>query len=1418
VCLNTCAAAQCGDGVIQSGVDQCDDGNVVNTDGCLNTCVTARCGDGVLRAGLETCDDGNTNNTDACLNTCVPARCGDGVVQAGSEQCDDGNTSNTDGCLNTCRTAYCGDSFVRAGAEQCDDGNLANTDDCLDTCLVAACGDGFLRTGVEACDDANQSNTDACLNTCVAARCGDGVLQAGVEGCEDGNNQSDDGCSPLCGTEEGHFFETEPNNSQAMTNGPVNVPVIVHGATAAGGDRDYVAFIIPAVADVRLETSDAVGPPSCEGIDTVLDLIGPEGAIRASNDNVGDGRCSLLDPSTGPGTERLAPGTYYARITSNSDSPASTYQLFITFTALCGDGFRTNSETCDDGNAVAGDGCDTSCIAEPGHTFEYGNNDSPATATVLGVPTATAHAGIGPRSPADQDYFRFSVPVTSDVRIETFGATGQPSCGIDTVVQLFGPDGVTQLSINDDGGIPNCSLIDPLSASFPGARGLPPGNYFVRVTSYAQVSLIPAYQLRITLAAQCGNGAREGSEVCDDGNLEAGDGCSPECRAEPRHIFESGPNESAGGSQLVGTPNVTVHAAINGGADEDYFQFFVPNYADVVIQTFDATGVTCAGVDTVISLLTDAAEEFAFNDNGGIPNCSRLDKTSFPILGGLYPGVYYVRVASSAQQPIPAYTLKISFVELCGDGIREGAETCDDGNAASSDGCTSYCALEPGHLFETEPNDTTSGASNLGTAAVTAHGAISTPADQDFFRITLTTVTDLKLETFDATGAPNCNSIDTLLALQFAGDDTVIAADDDLGVNRCSLLDPAGNPALRALSPGEYDVRVTAFGNASTIPGYRLVVSFAATCGNGQREGSEVCDDGNLNNGDGCSRVCRAEAGHFFERESNGTAGTADAVGVPRVTIHGAINPGTDQDWFRFTLNGTTDVMLQTFDAGGTACAGIDTIVTLYRADGSTVIASNDDGGLPRCSLIDPAGVPAVRLLAAGTYYARVTSYVNTVIDGYVLRITTPNSPPHASLTATPNFGKFPLTVTLNASGSYDLDGTIPLYMWDFNGDGMDDDGSLLPTITHVYTGAGRFDPRVTVYDSASPPSTASASASVRVISGGWRTVYLGPSSSELPQTVVGEVNGRISVAVCDTPYLEFTQALDVDGNAFSPRRPVFNNARLPGGLVSLPGNVPGIAYRNYDDGGVSFIRATGPSGQTWGAPVPVGPDVEGGSGSLKMGVALVNGYPAVAYGPRRFQYVGATSLSGDTWGTPVVVGSLFNHSQPVSLVMVNFRPAMVFSNSDSAWSTVFARATAADGSTWGPSAGVGEDMYQSVLHVVNGRPAIVSVDARSVVQFVLANDADGTSWGPTQVVFNGGSSRFVSNPVMAVFNGVPVVAFQGPLDELMYTEALDPEGSAWAPHVEVAAYGTNPALAIVNGLPAISYGIPYGNWVAVMH
>lgn len=199
-CLSFCASASCGDGFVFAVVEDCDDGNLDDTDACLTDCSAASCGDGFLRAGFEDCDDGNTDDTDMCVGRCTLAVCGDGFVLAGTEECDDADNDESDACLGDCTSASCGDGFVQTGVEACDDGNMVDDDACNNMCMGAPCGDGIVN-GTEECDDMNDDDTDACLSTCAAAACGDGYVQTGVEGCDDGNTDSGDGCGATCATE-----------------------------------------------------------------------------------------------------------------------------------------------------------------------------------------------------------------------------------------------------------------------------------------------------------------------------------------------------------------------------------------------------------------------------------------------------------------------------------------------------------------------------------------------------------------------------------------------------------------------------------------------------------------------------------------------------------------------------------------------------------------------------------------------------------------------------------------------------------------------------------------------------------------------------------------------------------------------------------------------------------------------------------------------------------------------------------------------------------------------------------------------------------------------------------------------------------------------------------------------------------------
>jgi hypothetical protein len=117
------------------------------------------------------------------------------------------------------------------------------------------------------------------------------------------------------------------------------------------------------------------------------------------------------------------------------------------------------------------------------------------------------------------------------------------------------------------------------------------------------------------------------------------------------------------------------------------------------------------------------------------------------------------------------------------------------------------------------------------------------------------------------------------------------------------------------------------------------------------------------------------------------------------------------------------------------------------------------------------SGIQTAKFLY-GSRTAPSTMFLN-LIDPVIISAAT-NMPPTAALSATPLEPRVDESVTFDASGSFDGDGTIVTYEWDFNGDGLYDQSTTTPITSFAYTTPGLKTAavRVTDADGASARAT----------------------------------------------------------------------------------------------------------------------------------------------------------------------------------------------------------------------------------------------------------------------------------------------------------------------------------------------------------
>jgi cysteine-rich repeat protein len=685
-CTNECTPSICGDGFLQQGVEACDDGNTNNTDACTNECTLSVCGDGFIQQGVETCDDGNTDDDDGCSSACALESCGDGAVQP-SEACDDGNSEDNDGCSALCEVEFCGDGVVQNDeecddantlpndgcdaqckpevcgdgvlqiGEGCDDGNLADEDGCNAQCQIESCGDGVVQAP-ETCDDQNLDNNDTCLNTCQLAACGDGVILSGLEACDDGNDLDNDGCSALCEVEFCGDGVVQNDEECDDTNN-----VNDDGCDAQCNDEfcgDGIINVVESCEDGNLINGDG-----CDSNCQFESACGPnETEIIVSNNSP----LAILDNQTVQSTINIpATGTVKrARVGIGQLLHVNPQQLTIRLNSP-----QDTSRTITSGNGNFADHIIAALFAD---NSLRGIVNAQGQITGLMAPQQTISTTVGADFAGQAAQGDWQLSIIDN----TNGTTGTLNDW--TMLLCIDPSN----AVCGDGVVSGAEECDDNNT-----------NRNDGCNSLCQIE-------------RCGDGVEQTNEDCDDGNNVDNDGCESNCSLTCGSEIPNSTRaviDPASGACLVLVNQSTVWQNAesiceeNGGhlaviediAVDNLVKSIVPDNFFVWIGYTDLSQEANSTAANFRKVTGDIIGAGFHNFRTGEPNQS-----------GNEDCVEFRTLRQWNDQPCTSNNPFVCELEVnsCGDGVLQAVngEQCDDRNNIDGDGCDINCAIEPGFI------------------------------------------------------------------------------------------------------------------------------------------------------------------------------------------------------------------------------------------------------------------------------------------------------------------------------------------------------------------------------------------------------------------------------------------------------------------------------------------------------------------------------------------------------------------------------------------------------------------------------------------------------------------------------------------------------------------------------------------------
>jgi len=449
----------------------------------------------------------------------------------------------------------------------------------------------------------------------------------------------------------------------------------------------------------------------------------------------------------------------------------------------------------------------------------------------------------------------------------------------------------------------------------------------------------------------CGDGMANGTEVCDDGNTDDGDGCSADCSSD----------ETCGN----GTTDIGEECD-DGNVDPDdgcSATCVIERCGNSLVEGTEACddgnmvdGDGCEG-DCTFSCTMDSECDDGMLCNGAETCASNVCAAGTPAADATDCGGGMVCRAGTCAMPV------------CGNGILEGAEACDDGNSTAGDGCENDCTFSCTMDSECDDAEACTGVETCNTTTNTCVNPADLADGTDCgggnicnggacVAPTCGNGTPEGAEqcddgnTTDGDGCDNDCTFSCTMDSECDDGDACNGAETCNGSNVCVGGSAAGDGTVcdRDMMSGTRDVCLSG-------------VCAASTCGDAYVDdamgGTEECEDGNTTAGDGCENDCTFTCTADSDCDDGDLCNGAETCNGSNVCVAGSdATDGTTCDRGMSTV----DVCIMGSCALSTCGDGYMDTMTMPPEDCDDGNLTAGDGCEPDCTITGVIGPTAFRV------------------------------------------------------------------------------------------------------------------------------------------------------------------------------------------------------------------------------------------------------------------------------------------------------------------------------------------------------------------------------------------------------------------------------------------------------------------------